>query len=338
MKFELQAENEKVALKVVEAFAGIGAQQEALRLLNIKTHTHTIEIDSNASKAYSLLHDNASNLGDITKVETLPKCDLFTYSFPCTNISTLNPKQGFDTTDDTASSLLWACQHLIEKSQPQYLLMENVANILNSTHHLTLKKWISFLDSLGYYNKLVHLQGYLFNIPQIRNRVFLLSSKTPFELEDTTDCKVISTVKNDLTVYQLERITPYTVKLDDFLEKNVPTKYYLSDLAVERLHRSKNQLVIKHTNKNNPINSHTIHKNYFKMDGKTQQYVWDLDTKRIRRFTPRECYRLMGWTDDRINQILPYFSDTTHYQLTGNSIIIPILQYLFDCLLQGYKK
>lgn len=264
----------------------------------------------------------------------MPDCDLFTYSFPCTNISTLNPKQGFNSTDDTASSLLWACQHLIEKNQPHYLLMENVANILNATHQVTLKKWISFLDALGYHSKLIHLQGYLFNIPQIRNRVFLISSKTPFEFKNTIDCSVISIQKNDLTIYQLKRETPFFVKLDDILERNVDSKYFLSEKAIARLHRSKNPLLTKYADKQNPTNSHTIHKNYHKLEGRSQQYVWDLDTQKPRRFTPRECYRLMGWHNDRINRILPHFSDTTHYQLTGNSIIIPVLQYLFDCLIK----
>lgn len=336
MHFELRTK--KAPLNVVEAFAGIGAQMEALTRLNIECTGKIIEIEKNAVDAYQILHNTKDskewkNLGDITQLSVIPNCDLFTYSFPCTNISTLNPKQGFNKEDNTASSLLWACQSLIKNSQPPFLLMENVANILNTSHVNTFKEWLSFLDKMGYHSNIIQLQGYLFDVPQIRNRVFLVSSKTPFTFKDTSDCQLISQKKHGLTVYTLNRITPFKVKLNDILERNVPEKYYLSDMAVARLHRSKNQLVVKYANGINPIHSHTIHKNYHKMDGKTQQYVYDLDTQRIRRFTPRECYRLMGWQESKIDKVIHLFSDTTHYQLTGNSIIIPTLSYIFSCIL-----
>ena len=42
------------------------------------------ENDKYASRAYELLHGPTNNLGDIRKIERLPKADLWTYSFPCT--------------------------------------------------------------------------------------------------------------------------------------------------------------------------------------------------------------------------------------------------------------
>jgi DNA (cytosine-5)-methyltransferase 1 len=49
----------------------------------------------------------------------------------------------------------------------------------------------------------------------------------------------------------------------------------------------------------------------------------------IRRLTPRESFRLMGWTDDRIDLIINEFSDTQLYNMAGNGIAINVLVHIF---------
>ena len=72
-------------IKVIELFAGIGSQIEALKRADIEHEIVAIsENDKYASRAYELLHGPTNNLGDIRKIERLPKADLWTYSFPCT--------------------------------------------------------------------------------------------------------------------------------------------------------------------------------------------------------------------------------------------------------------
>ena len=92
--------------------------------------------DRYASRAYELLHGPTPNLGDITKVERLPLADLWTYSFPCTDISISGRMLGFDQGSGTGSSLLWEVQRLLtvasaDGALPRYLLMENVKNIVS---------------------------------------------------------------------------------------------------------------------------------------------------------------------------------------------------------------
>ena len=53
-------------IRVIELFAGIGAQAEALKEANIEHEVVAIsEIDKYAIKAYELLHGPVNNLGDI---------------------------------------------------------------------------------------------------------------------------------------------------------------------------------------------------------------------------------------------------------------------------------
>lgn len=75
-------------LKVIELFAGIGAQRKALQKAKIEHEVIAIsEIDKYAIQSYNAIHGETLNLGDITKIEKMPKADLWTYSFPFTDIS-----------------------------------------------------------------------------------------------------------------------------------------------------------------------------------------------------------------------------------------------------------
>ena len=75
-------------VKVIELFAGVGAQRQALKDANIEHEVVAIsEIDKYALKVYEKLHGETPNLGDIKQIGKLPKADMWTYSFPCTDIS-----------------------------------------------------------------------------------------------------------------------------------------------------------------------------------------------------------------------------------------------------------
>ena len=52
--------------------------------------------------------------------------------------------------------------------------------------------------------------------------------------------------------------------------------------------------------------------------------VWD--GCRIRRLTPRECLRLQGWTDERIDLLLPIQSDAQLYKQAGNGVTVNVVE------------
>lgn len=124
-----------------------------------------------------MAHIRTRNFGDISKVvlETLPDIDLFTYSFPCTNISICGKQAGLKKGSGTASSLVWDCERLIRSKKPKYLMMENVKNICGKTHRGEFDEWIQTLESLGYTNKWEILNAKHFCLPQNRERVIMLS-------------------------------------------------------------------------------------------------------------------------------------------------------------------
>lgn len=51
---------------------------------------------------------------------------------------------------------------------------------------------------------------------------------------------------------------------------------------------------------------------------------------RIRKLTPRECFRLMGVSDADIDKIQAApISNSSQYKLAGNSIVVDVLFHIF---------
>lgn len=204
-------------LRVFEAFSGYGSQSMALRNIGVDHDVVGIsEIDKYAIAAYNATHPETKNYGDICKIDwrAVPDFDLFTYSFPCTDISNAGAQAGFEEGSGTRSSLLWECKKAIEEKHPKYLLMENVKAITSKKFLPGLIKWQEFLSQHGYVNFIEILNAKDYGVPQNRERCFLVSIL-------------------DAGWYQFPEPVELTVKLKDILEHNVDEKYYLDQSRVD---------------------------------------------------------------------------------------------------------
>ena len=204
-------------------------------------------------KKYWLAQKLANNLGDISRINKLPKADMWTYSFPCTDISVSGKQDGLKSTcqdcrkefnpieleldkggkcpycgstnlDSTRSGLLKEVERLLinaknENNLPKYLLLENVKNLVGKKFIDSFNAWISKLDTLGYntYWKVVNAKDC--GIPQNRERIFAIS------------------IRKDVDNQQFQFMSEFDngLRLKDFLEDNVDEKYYLSDEIQNRL-------------------------------------------------------------------------------------------------------
>lgn len=201
-------------LRVFEAFAGIGTQRMALRNLGISHEVVAVaEIDKFAIKSYEAIHGPVNNLGDISKInpDNIPDHDLFTYSFPCQDISVAGKQAGLDIDIGTRSGLLWECQRVIATKKPKYLLMENVKNLVGKKHKPNFDKWLDWLESQGYTNYWQVLNAKDYGVPQNRERVFCVS------------------ILGDHEPYIFPEKQELTIRLKDVLEEDVDEKYYLSE-------------------------------------------------------------------------------------------------------------
>lgn len=60
-----------------------------------------------------------------------------------------------------------------------------------------------------------------------------------------------------------------------------------------------------------------------------------LDGYRIRKLTPKECYRLMGFDDASFERASKVLSNTQLYKTAGNSIVVNVLEAILSNLLEG---
>lgn len=216
---------EECPLMVIELFAGIGAQAQALKNAGIPHKVVAIaEIDKNAIKSYMAIHGETENLGDISMIEHLPTFPdnptLWTYSFPCQDISVAGMQRGFDESSNTRSSLLWEVNRLVQDAldrgcPPDYLLMENVDAILNDKNLPNFNKWIARLADMGYTSSYKVLNSKNFGVPQNRRRCFMMSAREGMS-------------------FVFDEGKPTTVRLKDILEEDVDESFYLSDERIAK--------------------------------------------------------------------------------------------------------
>lgn len=215
-EFKFTKEN---PLRVFTSFSGYDSQCLALDRIGIPYElVGWSEIDPFAIQAHNALYPQYAdrNAGDISKVDwrKQPDFDLFTYSFPCTDISNAGLQKGLSEGSGTRSGLLWECRKAIEAKMPKYLMMENVKALLSEKFKPEFYKWRDYLTSLGYesYTKIINATEC--GVPQNRERVFMVSilgEHKPFHFPEPI---------------VLEK------RLKDVLEDDVDRKYFLSDKAI----------------------------------------------------------------------------------------------------------
>ena len=212
-------------ITINELFSGIGAQVAALKRLGIGYKVIGIsEIDRFAIQSYEAINGKTRNYGDISKAESLDYADLWTYSFPCTDISLAGKQAGLtdETGKQTRSGLLFEVERLLKKSvedgnQPKYLLLENVKNLVGKKFKPDFDRWLNTLKELGYENYWKVLNAKDYGVPQNRERVFVVSIRKDVDAHGYTFPEP----------FKLER------RLKDVLETNVDEKFYLSQKLVE---------------------------------------------------------------------------------------------------------
>ena len=293
-------------LKVFEAFSGYGSQAMALRNIGIPYQVVGIsEINKNAIKAYMAIHGDTPNYGDISKLDVLPPCDLFTYSFPCQDISIAGTQLGLGVGTNTRSSLLWECKRLIEKSKPKYLLLENVKNLVGKKNKPDFDRWCAYLETLGYKNYWKILNARDYGIPQNRERVFM-----------------VSILGND--TFSFPEATPLKTQIKDLLETQVDPKYYLTNNG--KSYMLKRQKPLKDIEVIPTLTCELTH-GY----GGLFCPTWTVLINDFRVPTPREAFRFMGVSDKDIDKMISTkISRNAMYRLAGNSIVVGVLEAIFN--------
>lgn len=220
--------------------------------------------------------------------------------------------------EGTRSGLLWEVERLLNECYelPQILLMENVTQVHSGRNKEHFDEWISFLESKGYSNYWQDLNAKNFGVPQNRNRTFMVSILGNY-------------------IYEFPKEVPLKLRLKDILEKEVNEKYYLSDKGVEYVTKREGKYTQLCDEMTEIAKSALTAKGNNNWTGNFVKKVLK-DDLRIRKLTPKECYRLMGFSDEDYEKASQVNSNSQLYKQAGNSIVVDVLEKIF--LQMGIEK
>ena len=179
------------------------------------------KIFNNCKATHNLINIQQVHAKDLEMTEREKYNYIWTYSFPCQDLSLAGKTAGMKKGSGTRSGMLWEVERILEEcgdNLPQILLMENVPQVVSKKNKEDFDTWVEFLESKGYTNKWCMLNakevGYPEPIPQNRNRCFMVSVLNP-------KGEIIFPEKSERKLV-----------LKDMLESNVDEKYYLSDKMI----------------------------------------------------------------------------------------------------------
>lgn len=291
---------------------------------------------------------------------------LLTYSFPCQDLSVAGKQKGMKKGDNTRSGLLWEVERLLDECKslgklPQILLMENVPQVIGTNNIDDFKQWQLKLETLCYSNYVSLLNSKDYGIPQNRNRCFMVSilgkhnytfpkhSKLKRKLKDVLDKNV------DYKYYLSETMingmlkttfNSYNLK-NRLLDKENVCKTILArydgcpqvineteydyecfDYRYDEGIRTKKYKDIcqKITTKNQKGSISGVNLILQKGNNDIERIG---KYNKIRKLTPLECFRLMGFDDEDYYKASEVNSDTQLYKQCGNSIVVDVLYYIF---------
>ena len=338
-------------IKLFEMFAGYGGASFALKKAGIEFECIGYsEIDKYAIQCYEQNH-KGKNYGDCSKIDTseLPNFDLLTGGFPCQDVSIAGKRD----LNKGRTNLYKEILRIAKDKKPKYMLLENVKGLLSINKERNLRDIIiNDLRKIGYDVVFGLLNSKDYGIPQNRERVWFV-------------CKL---GKWNFGEFQFPNKEELNIFLKDILEENVNEKYYLSKKMIKniltpakvkwnsgkmeinlniartltktmhKMHRADTDNYVSDDilQINNPKHSNDriysdkgVSPTLNTMQGGNRQPFIKKNTA-IRKLTPKECFRLMGFLNDEIN--LEGLSDTQKYKLAGNGWDINLVSKIFKRL------
>jgi len=321
-------------MRVGSDFSGVGAFNQALLRLGINyEEVFACDMDKYARQTFIHNYGEPKYFPKDVYEREIPEesLDIYMTSPPCQAFSLAGKKLG---KEDKRGILFFNSLEFIEKNRPRYFIFENVKGLLSDDGGKTFNEWVNLLggksvngspvifpyeDSVPYHLYWQVLNAKNHGVPQNRERVFLIG------IRDDKDNK-----------FQFPKEQYLTKRLKDVLEDNVDEKYFLSDKMITSLtskNEENNGFTFSPKEKDSIGNCVTARcfkmgadDNYLKIKSATSN---GYEKYKIRRLTPRECFRLMDFPDS----FTWTCSDSQAYKQAGNSIVVNVIYKILKNLL-----
>lgn len=355
--------------RIFEAFAGIGCQRLAFKKLSVEVESVGIsEIDKFAIQSYQAIHGSVKNFGDISNIkgQDLPNIDVFTYSFPCTDLSKAGKQQGLI---GTRSGLVYEVIRILKECKesdnlPRLLIMENVVDLVSKKFIRHFQEIQTEIEKLGYLNYTSVLNAKNYGVAQTRERVFMISIMGEYAykfpkskklektlkdyLEDIVDKKYLLSEKMILTLQDNANRNGY-IRSEKFKPHFLNSKYAFAIKTSGGHKNMDNFIVVKTKNKvgysigqdgdginmDRPHQKNGVIQKQISPTLKTQKQIGRFVKGEIRRLTPLESWRLMGIDDEDFWKAKKSgISDTQLYKQAGNGIVVDVFASLLEPMIE----
>lgn len=250
------------------------------------------EINKHAQTAYRAVHNTEGEwfAEDITKIKTgeIPYADIYAGGFPCQSFSMAGKLKGFD---DPRGTLFFEFARLAEAGHPPFILLENVNGLLHKPNRENYKAILSRLDELGYDAEWCVLNTKDFGLPQNRKRVFIVGHSRryrtrkvfPVGRENGKALKQIISGTQGNRVYDVNGSSCTLTSGSG--GGGAKTGLYLIDEPIPCFYPEKDRVWNNHKRFKEPSDPmYTL--------TTADRHGVILANKRIRKLTPRECWRL----------------------------------------------
>lgn len=330
-------------MKFLDLFAGIGGFR-----LGMESAGHECvgfcEIDKFARASYKAIHDTSEEveMHDITKVPDefirgIGSIDVICGGFPCQAFSIAGKRRGFE---DTRGTLFFEIARFASILRPRYLFLENVKGLLNHERGATFETILGTLDDLGYDVEWQVLNSKDY-VPQNRERVFIIGHLRgestrkvfPFEKEsggaNTQQNKIeIAGNMNPKGFRQVnEVIDPKGIctTLRTFQGGGLEPKILVKESTKKGYTEAKPGDSVNISRPESKTRRGRVGKGIANtlLTGEEQAVI--LDNYRIRKLTPRECWRLQGFPDWAFDRAQKINSNSQLYKQAGNSVTVPVI-------------
>jgi DNA (cytosine-5)-methyltransferase 1 len=233
----------------------------------------------------------------------------------CQPFSIAGKQKGFE---DKRSNVFWKILEIIQFHQPEIVILENVKNLKSHDDGKTYQIIEKHLTAQGYLIKSQILDTcQITNVPQHRERIYIVCFKNKDQYEQ----------------FDFDFPTVENKKIIEFLEKDVPQKYYYTDKF--KVFDEIKQSVVKHINENVLYQYRRYYTRENKsnccptltanMGGGGHNVPLLMDDHGIRKLAPRECFNLQGFPTA---YQLPNLCDSALYKLAGNAVSIPVIDLI----------
>lgn len=322
-------------MKFLDLFAGIGGFR-----LGMEAAGHQCigfcEIDKFARASYKAIHDTKGEieLHDITTVsdefiQSIGHVDVICGGFPCQAFSIAGNRRGFE---DTRGTLFFEIARFASILKPRILFLENVKGLLNHDKGRTFETILQTLDELGYNVEWQVLNSKDFGVPQNRERVFIIghlrgeSGRKVFPI-GTYNKQVIELPGERLTTNTLTARYSKSQSNGSYIIENKPKNVIRIKEATKKGYAE--ATIGDSVNISHP-NSKTRRGRVGKgiantlLTGEEQGVV--MNDFRIRKLTPKECWRLQGFPDWAFERAAKVNSNSQLYKQAGNSVTVNVIK------------